>query len=352
MPAKKKVCFFLVILLLSGSMCIVDAVDASSNVTVTFRGAGVTIDLTYPEEAHPNTTIMHDVTITANANLTSINIGIFIYAPVNSTLQLIKNQPLSWGNLNENQSLPTSQISIRLPEQANGTLYCNMTVQTEMDPTTYYAYYSFYTTRVSELTFSEMKELYDEMLANYTALQEDYTALLDEYDGLLANYSSLFANYTALLGEYDALSAQYDAKVSSYQTLSAEYSKLLSDNAALNDNYKAKIAELGVLQANFDELNETRYSLQGNYTGLQADYDALNQTYTELQADFNGLQALVTQRENELNSDRVVMVIFVVAVAALVAFIVYIRWKKQEPYVVIRKETVSVNPDEKSEPPG
>jgi hypothetical protein len=45
------------------------------------------------------------------------------------------------------------------------------------------------------------------------------------------------------------------------------------------------------------------------------------------------------------------MFIFTVAVAALVAFIVYIKRKKQEPYVVIRKETVSVNPDEGSQSP-
>jgi type IV secretory pathway component VirB8 len=45
------------------------------------------------------------------------------------------------------------------------------------------------------------------------------------------------------------------------------------------------------------------------------------------------------------------MFIFIIAVAALIAFIVYIKRKKQEPYVVIRKETVNVNPDESSEAP-
>ena len=40
------------------------------------------------------------------------------------------------------------------------------------------------------------------------------------------------------------------------------------------------------------------------------------------------------------------MFIFVVAVAALVGFIIYLKRKTQEPYVVIRKETVSMNQDE------
>ena len=351
MPAKKKVCFFLVMLLLPGLMCTVDAVGASSDITVTFHGAGVTIDLKYPEESLPGKSIWHNVTITADIGLTLRNFTVVIKALENSTWQVIfadklpanyflqANTPFEW-------LIQTDQ----LPEETNGKLSCFMNVSTSQS--TDYATYTFYTTHVSDPTFSEMQSLYYEMLANYTILQANYTSLLNDYNGLLANYNTLFANYTALLSEYDTLSAQYDAKVSSYQTLLDKYNNLLSDNAALNDNYKAKIAELGDLQADFDELNETRYSLQGNYTSLQADYDALNQTYTGLLADLNSLQALVTRRENELNSERVVMVIFVVAVAALVAFIVYIRWKKQEPYVVIRKETVSVNPDEKSEAPG
>ena len=44
------------------------------------------------------------------------------------------------------------------------------------------------------------------------------------------------------------------------------------------------------------------------------------------------------------------MFIFVVAVAALVGFIIYLKRKTQEPYVVIRKETVSMNQDEDAWP--
>jgi hypothetical protein len=346
MRAKKIVCFFIVLLLFSTLTCSAGALPDTS---VSFRGGGVTIDLTYPEEAHPNGTITHNVTITATTDLTSINIGIFIYAPVNSTLQLIKNQPFSWGTLHENESLPTSEIPILLPEQANGTLYCNMTVQT--DQTADALSYTFYTTRVSELTFSEMQNLYNEMLANYTSLQADYDALLNEYDDLLANYSSLFANYTALLSQHNQLLTQYNSQVATYQSLLAQYNKLSDDYDTLNANYRSKITELGTLQSDYDELNATRYSLQTDNEALQAVYTALNQTYTELQNEFASLQEISARSENALNSDRIVMFIFIIAVAALIAFIVYIKRKKQEPYVVIRKETVNVNPDESSEAP-
>jgi DNA repair exonuclease SbcCD ATPase subunit len=339
MPAKKTACFFIALLLLSGLMC---TVEASSDKALTFSGAGVTIDLTYPEEAHPNITITHDVTITANANLTLINIGIFVYAPVNSTLQLIKSQPLSWGKLDENDSLPTSQISIRLPEQTDGKLYCNMTVQTEIDSTINHAYYSFYTTRISELTFSEMQSLYDEMLANYTALQEVYSTLLNEYNGLLVNYTNLFHNYTVIVGQYDTLSEHYNDEVGENQKLLDDFNDKSDDYIALYNNYEVKITEL-------DDLNSTLYSLQGNYTTLKADYDALNQTYTEMQKELASMQKTINTSQNALDSDKIVMFIFIVAVACLVAFIVYTKRKKQEPYVVIRKETVSVNHDENSE---
>jgi hypothetical protein len=102
------------------------------------------------------------------------------------------------------------------------------------------------------------------------------------------------------------------------------------------------------LQSDYDLLNSTFYSVQGNYTDLQAVYDALNQTYTDLLSDLNNLQERISDSESNLNTDRIVMFIFVVTVACLIALIIYIKKKEPEPYVVIRKETVAMKPDEKS----
>jgi len=339
MQAKKTGYFLITLLLLSGLICSVGA----STTTVSFRGGGVTIDLTFPEEAHPNTTITHNVTITAHTDLSLQSFTLFIYAPVNATWQEVKNRTISWDFL-ENETL-TSRIEFQLPQDTNGTLYCEMTVQT--DQTAEASSYRFYTTRISELTFSEMQSMYYGMLANYTSLQADYQSLLNEYNDLLANYTSLFANYTALLSEHNDLLTNYDTQVANYQTLLNSYNKLSSDYNTLDSNYRSQLSKYNALQADYNSLNSTFYSVQGNYTllqgnftDLQAVYDALKETYNNSLSDLNNLQGTV-------DADNIVMFIFVVTVACLVAFIIYIKRKKEEPYVVIRKETVAMKPDGK-----
>jgi len=335
MRAKKIVCFFSVLLLFSGLMC---SADALSTTTVTFHGAGITINLTFPEEAHPEESIWHNATLTANTVLTLYNLTLVIRAPVDPTWQEATSWSLSNRVLPENANL-TEEMNFQLPSNANGTLQCFIHINTNQS--TDYLSTTFYTTRVSELTFSEMQSLYYDMLANYTTLK-------DEYDGLLANYSSLLANYTALLSEHNQLIADYNSKVATYESLLAQYNKLSDDYDTLNANYRSKITELGALQSDYDDLNSTRYSLQASYNTLQAVYDALNQTYTDLLTELTTLQQSNKNSESALNSDRIVMFIFVVTVACLIAFIIYIKRKETEPYVVIRKETVAVKRDEKS----
>jgi tetrahydromethanopterin S-methyltransferase subunit B len=93
--------------------------------------------------------------------------------------------------------------------------------------------------------------------------------------------------------------------------------------------------------------------LQGNYSALLADYDSLettynslNQTYTLLQTEVNNLH----QRENvltaELNNTRNAMYVFIASTIALIALIFYIKKKKPEPYIVLRKETVALKPEQ------
>jgi predicted nuclease with TOPRIM domain len=338
MRARKVIALLSMMLFFSGLIC---SVSASSTTTVSFRGGGVTIDLMFPEEAHPNTTIAHNVTITSGTAVTLRNFTVVIKAPVDSDWQEIFNAQDTFS-----KPLPISyNLTLSLPQEANGTLQCLIYVNTSsIDDLSI----TFYTTRVSALTFGEMQSLYDEMLANYTTLQTDYATLLNEYNGLLANYSSLFANYTALLSEHNDLSAKYNAQVTTYQTLLNSYNKLSGDYNTLDSNYRSKLNEYNSLQADYDSLNSTHYSLRADYGTLQGVYDALNRTYTELEAGFNDLQQRIKSSENALNIDRIVMFIFVVAVACLIALIIYIKRKESEPYVVIRKETVAMKPDKKS----
>lgn len=342
MQAKKIVCFFGVLILFLGLIC---SVDALPDTTVSFRGGGVTVDLTFPEEAHPLDNIMHDFTITANKDMILQNFTVSIKAPANSGWQEIRKREELGQNLSQNTPWAVP-LSMSLPQDANGTLSCFIYILTNQ--TTEPLIYTFFTTRVSELTFSEMQSLYNEMLANYTTLQADYETLINEYNDLSANCTSLLANYTALLSEHNQLTADYNSKVAAYETLLAQYNTLSGDYSSLDSDYKSQRGNYNALQSAYALLNSTRYSLQANYTSLQAVYDTLNQTYTELGADLNDLQQRITDSESALGADRIVMFIFIVAVACLIAFIIYIKRKETEPYVVIRKETVAVKSDEKS----
>jgi hypothetical protein len=318
MLAKRIVCFFIALLLFSGLMCSVDAV---SDTTVSFRGGGVTIDLTYPEEAHPTDSIWHNVTVTANTALYLRNFTVVIKAPVNSGWQVVftgKDETNRY--LSANATLQWSMQTDPLPQEANGKLSCFMYVNTSQNVD--YSSYTFYTTHVSSPTLSEMQSLYYEMLANYTAFKNDY-------DSLLANYSSLLANYTSLLNAHNQLTADYNSKVAAYASLLAQYNELSDDYDALNANYRSKINEFSALQADYGDLNSTRNSLQTSYNTLQAIYDGLNQTYVDLQTEFAKLQQSFNDSAGELTIDRIVMFIFIVAVAGLIVFIVYIKRKKE-----------------------
>jgi len=390
MQAKKMGYFFSALLLFSGLICSVGA----STTTVSFRGGGVTVDLTFPEEAHPDIPITHNVTITANIALTLQNFTIFIYAPVNAIWQEVKNQTITFWDLIENEN-HTSRLGFTLPQEANGTLYCFMYVKTNQSA--YYSSYTFYTTQVREMTYSELLAGYNVLNNTYNQLVADFDTLNNTYNDLRSSYELLNSSYNALINDYNVLNNTYYQLLSDYNQLSSDYSTLndtynnlqssyaalnlsyneLSDNYIilnntyndlqgryntlqnnyneLDSNYKnvnsarnSLLGDISKLQSDYDLLNSTFYNVQGNYTflqgnftDLQAVYDALKETYNNLLSDLNNLQGAA-------DIDRIVMFIFIVTVACLVAFIIYIKRKQPEPYVVIRKETVAVKPDEES----
>jgi type IV secretory pathway component VirB8 len=80
---------------------------------------------------------------------------------------------------------------------------------------------------------------------------------------------------------------------------------------------------------------------------LESSYALLNQTYTALQNEIENMINRISSSENALNVDRVVMFIFIAAVASLIALVIYLKRKEPEPYVVIRKETVALEQEEK-----
>jgi uncharacterized protein YdcH (DUF465 family) len=343
MRAKNLVYLLSLLLLCSG---FVYRASASSIINISFYGAGITIDLTYPEEAHPGDSMWHNLTITANTALLLQNLTVVIKAPVNLGWQVVfTGRDERNVYMPQSYSFPWSMGPIQLPQETNGTLYCFMYVITNL--TAGYLSYTFYTTKVSTITFSEWQIKYNELLANYTSLQSDYETLLSEYNELLANYTSLLTDYDTLVSEYNELLADYNSRVAAYGSLLNDYNSLSHDYNTLNSNYQSLQNDKNVLQSDYNKLNSTYYTVQASFDQLKADYDSLNQTYTSLLTEINDLNQRITFSENALNTDRIVMFIFIITVAALVVLIMYIKRKKQEPYVVIRKETVAIKPDEK-----
>jgi len=308
MRIQSSVCVFATLFFLFGQ--IYGSGDSSTN-DFSFHGAGVTIDLKFPEEAHPLENISHNLTITANTDVFLQNITLFIYAPVNSTWQHIRNQTITWGLLRKNQSLPTSEIMFMLPQSVNGTLHCILYVQTNQ--TADHSYYTFYTTHVRTLTYSELLIEYEELLANYSDALAEYETLLESYNELTVTYGSLNSTYNSLLNEYNALQSNYNSLNSTYHSLQATYNSLLS-----------------------------------SYYSLEANFNSLNQTCTTLENEINNLRQKTDASKIEIINTRNLTYLFVGTTIALILLIIYLKKKKPEPYVVIRKETVAVKPAENS----
>ena len=278
---------------------------SGSSTSLSLGGGGVTVNLAFPEEAHPNATITHNITITSSTTVTLKNFKVVIKALVDSSWQEIFNGTNAYDippQLPQNYNL-----TLPLPQDAKGRLQCFILVNTssidELSATVY-------TTLVSEPTFSEM-------LA-------DYNELLTEYNAQVASYESLKKLYTDLQSELSSVRSDLNTK-------NSEFSSLLTNYVSLNSTFSS-------LEGNYAEL-------QGNYTLLEGFYNALNNVKTQIEADYNDL---LSSSDSSSTADRIVMFILVMIVAGLIALIIYIRRRESEPYVIIRKETVALKPDKKS----
>ena len=297
MGFKVLVCLVAVLGFLFGS---INEASASAVGNVSFRGAGVVIDMEFPEEAHPTDTVTLNVTITALLALKLQNFTLVIKVLVDTGWQQVyKEQMLSL-------SMDPGEVLVRLvwftlPKEAHEVLYCEMYVLTDKAPSLP-ATYIFNATHVRTVT-------YDELLANYSSLLTDYETLLGSYNALLAQYRGLNSTYNSLLIQYNSLQATFESLNSSFFTQKAAYDTLRTD-----------------------------------HDSLEASYKTLNQTYYALTTENDSLKNTVGTRETELTMTRNGVYVLVVVTVALAALIIYNKKKKSEPYVVLRKETVTLKP--------
>lgn len=353
MQTKKKVTIFSLLLLAFGFLF---NVKAAPN-PVVFQGNGVLVDLMFPEEAHPLDNIYHNLTITAQTYLSPLSITVSIYAPINSAWQIIGSPTyINLPSMIFNQSFPTS-FSFDLPQNTNGTLRCTLDIQTNQ---TNYSSLTFYTTQVRTQTYSEILANYESLLASfetlaakYFTLNQTYNNLTSTYQTLNSTYFSLLANYNSLNSTYTSLLAQNSALQTSYDTLTSTYNTILADRDAINNqkeilqlNYGNLTSNYGKLQGLYGALELNYTTLISNQTDLETALNRLNQTLTDREAELAQKESAQSQLESGLTYDKIVMVIFLAAVVGLIALIVYIKKKEPEPYMVIRKETVAVKPEE------
>ena len=337
MQVKRFGCFFSILLLLT---ILANGVKASSDVTASFGTNKVAVYLTYPEEAKPNATITHEITINATVPITLQNFTAVIKASINSSWVEIKRAEDTTGPY----ELPKSyNLTIPLPQDANGKLQCYIFVDTNsLDDLSF----TLYTALVSEPTFSEMCVLYYEMLANYTNLEKEYETKVGEFDAKVAEYNNLLEDFDKLQEEADKNSTLYEELKLAYEEKRDEYDSLSDDFENTKSNYNSKVIDFNSLQENYVNLNTTLNELQANYTLLETSFENLNNDYTDLEQQSNNLIESLNNSQNELNATTFVMIIFLIAVAILISFILYLKRKGEEPYIVIRKETVSVKSDE------
>lgn len=271
---------------------------ASSVGNVSFRGAGVVVDMEFPEEAHPTETITLNVTITALLALKLQNFTLVIKVLVDTGWQQVYKEQLLSLNMDPNEVL-VRLVWFTLPQSAHESLYCQMYVLTDKAPGLP-ATYVFYATHVRTVT-------YDELLANYNSLLTTYETLLDSYNALVAQYDGLNSTYNLLLSQYNSLQATFESLNSSYFSQKAAYD-----------------------------------TLKANYDALDASYRTLNQTHYALTTENHSLRNTVSAQDTELAMTRNAVYGLIAVTVALAALIIYNKKKKSEPYVVLRKETVTL----------
>jgi hypothetical protein len=279
------------------SSTIFSTTEAQPDSTLSFHGVGITVELIFPEEAHPEDNIDHNVTITSQTTPIINNLTLTIYGTINQTYQEIANSSLTSWTLNDPL---TNQINFNITKETIGRLYCTLYVKTNQD--TDYYFTSFFTTQVNPITFSE-----------------------------------LLTEYSQLLSEYEILDNLYQAKKREFDSLSNVHS-------SLEITHQSKINEFNDLLKNYTTLNLTSIDLQGNLTILQDNYNSLNENYIALQDAKTILDGEIINAQNQLNTDRNLMIVFIIILVSLIGLIIYLRNKQKEPYVVIRKETVSMKP--------
>lgn len=279
LKARISVLVFLMMLALGLS----PAARASQFGTVSFTFGVLFGSIEFPLEAHPLDPIKCNLTIGAYIDVSIFNFTLGISGFTGQEWVAFGQEQITSYSLAQDKNI-TRQISFILPQTTTGQVHYVIGASTDKG----FGKTDFYGTRVLAVTYEELSNRYDELLANYTALQ--------------TLYGQLLANYTTM-----------------------------------NNTFNSLVTDYNTTRTAFDLLNSTYASLEANYSSLKSNFDSLQEHFAYVEEKFNA-------STGELSVTRYLMYALGVTTVILAAATVYFR--KKAPYVVIRKETAAKPADQ------
>lgn len=211
-------------------------------------------------------------------------------------------------------------IDLRFPEEARPTetITHNLTITAQKASTLYN-----FTLIINALVDSTWQQVHEEYMSTSVAENESITKQMQ---------------FTLPQKTHDKLSVYVYVLVSIFGD-SATYN--FDSTSVRTETYDELLNNYNELWLNNTNLHSAYQTLLQSYNSLQANYSSLGTTYTTLRTQVNALTT-------DLNISRALTYLLIAVTAALVVLIIYLKRKKAEPYIVLRKETVALKPDEKS----
>lgn len=211
-------------------------------------------------------------------------------------------------------------IDLRFPEEARPTetITHNLTITAQKASTLYN-----FTLIINALVDSTWQQVHEEYMSTSVAENESITKQMQ---------------FTLPQKTHDKLSVYVYVLVSIFGD-SATYN--FDSTSVRTETYDELLNNYNELWLNNTNLHSAYQTLLQSYNSLQANYSSLGTTYTTLRTQVNALTT-------DLNISRALTYLLIAVTGALGVLIIYLKRKKAEPYIVLRKETVALKPDEKS----
>lgn len=193
----------ILVFLMTVSMGLGPVVKASQSDTATFTFGFVWGSVVFPDEAHPLDTITCNLTVGAYIDVSIYNFTLRVSGFAGQDRRTFGTEQIASYDLAQGQNL-TRQLVLTLPQSTSGKLNYALEASTDKG----FGSTAFDGTNVFAITYGELSDRYNELLANQTTMQANYNELMSNYTSLKSDYDSLQQHATYLEGKYDASTAE------------------------------------------------------------------------------------------------------------------------------------------------